>query len=243
MNKIKKFLTALMAVALVLCVGYFSGMAKTSAWFYDSGTIDSGDSFVFGNLSVNTKFVINHTVAFDAATKLADKNETLFDKTVNFDDVNVTNSGNVPARVYFDIDVTNGAKGYRWFVYTDDMLVDGSVKEMIKANVPSLSKSGLDQYNRSKYILLAPNETKTIKIASWIEYDDVKADIANGKSVTVQKDKQKSSDCDSCCYCRYRCCRKYIGVVRYRNLKISELLSYGHQCFGKGLFPERKGAG
>lgn len=184
MNEIKKFLTALMAVALVLCIGYFSGMSKTSAWFYDSGTIDSGDSFVFGNLSVNTKFVINHTVAFDAATKLADRNETLFDKTVNFDDVNVTNSGNVPARVYFDIEVTNGAKGYRWFVYTDDMLVDGSVKEMIKANVPSLSKNGLDQYNRSKYILLAPNETKTIKIASWIEYDDVKADIANGKSVT-----------------------------------------------------------
>ena len=78
MNKIKKFLTALMAVALVLCVGYFSGMSKTSAWFYDSGVIDSGDRFVFGNLSVNTKFVINHSVIFDAATKLADKNETDF---------------------------------------------------------------------------------------------------------------------------------------------------------------------
>lgn len=172
-----------MAVALVLCIGYVSGMSKTSAWFYDSGTIDSGDSFVFGNLSVNTKFVINHTVAFEAATKLADNNEKMFDKTVNFDDINVTNSGDVPARVYFDIDVTNGAKGYRWFVYTDDMLVGDSVKETIKANVKSLSKDGLDQYNSSKYILLAPNETRTIKIASWIEYDDVKAELTSGKSV------------------------------------------------------------
>ena len=75
MNKVKRIMTPIMALVLVLCIGYFSGMSKTSAWFYDSGVIDSGDRFVFGNLSVNTKFVINHSVIFDAATKLADKNE------------------------------------------------------------------------------------------------------------------------------------------------------------------------
>ena len=92
MNKVKRIMTPIMALVLVLCIGYFSGMSKTSAWFYDSGVIDSGDRFVFGNLSVNTKFVINHSVIFDAATKLADKNENLFDRAVNFDDINVTNS-------------------------------------------------------------------------------------------------------------------------------------------------------
>ena len=92
MNKVKRIMTPIMALVLVLCIGYFSGMSKTSAWFYDSGVIDSGDRFVFGNLSVNTKFVINHSVIFDAATKLADKNEKLFDRAVNFDDINVTNS-------------------------------------------------------------------------------------------------------------------------------------------------------
>ena len=185
MNKIRRIMTPVMAIVLVLCIGYFSGMSKTSAWFYDSGVIDSGDSFVFGNLSVNTKFVINHSVLFEATTKLADENEKFFDKAVNFDDVNVANSGTVPARVYINIDVTNGAKGYRWFVYTDDMLINGSIKETIKANVKDLTKAGLDEYNSSKYVLLAPGESKVVRIASWIEYDDVRAELMKGESLTI----------------------------------------------------------
>lgn len=185
MNKIRRIMTPVMAIILVLCIGYFSGMSKTSAWFYDSGVIDSGDSFVFGNLSVNTKFVINHSVLFEATTKLADENEKFFDKAVNFDDVNVANSGTVPARVYINIDVTNGAKGYRWFVYTDDMLINGSIKETIKANVKDLTKAGLDEYNSSKYILLAPGESKVVRIASWVEYDDVSAELMKGESLTI----------------------------------------------------------
>lgn len=185
MNKIRRIMTPVMAIVLVLCIGYFSGMSKTSAWFYDSGVIDSGDSFVFGNLSVNTKFVINHSVLFEATTKLADENEKFFDKAVNFDDVNVANSGTVPARVYINIDVTNGAKGYRWFVYTDDMLINGSIKETIKANVKDLTKVGLDEYNSSKYVLLAPGESKVVRIASWVEYDDVSAELMKGESLTI----------------------------------------------------------
>lgn len=184
MNRIKKVLTPLMAIALVLCIGYFSGMSKTSAWFYESGTIDSGDSFVFGNLSVNTKFIINHNVQFDAATKLADNNEVLFDKAVNFDNINVTNSGNVSVRVYFSINIADGVQGYRWFLYTDDMIVNGSIKDTIKANVSSLTKTELDKYNSEKYILLAPGETKEIKIASWVEYDDVSAELNKGNTVS-----------------------------------------------------------
>lgn len=185
MNKIRRIMTPVMAIVLVLCIGYFSGMSKTSAWFYDSGVIDSGDSFVFGNLSVNTKFVINHSVLFEATTKLADENEKFFDKAVNFDDVNVANSGTVPAWVYINIDVTNGAKGYRWFVYTDDMLINGSIKETIKANVKDLTKAGLDEYNSSKYVLLAPGESKVVRIASWVEYDDVSAELMKGESLTI----------------------------------------------------------
>ena len=185
MNKIRRIMTPVMAIVLVLCIGYFSGMSKTSAWFYDSGVIDSGDSFVFGNLSVNTKFVINHSVLFEATTKLADENEKFFDKAVNFDDVNVANSGTVPARVYINIDVTNGAKGYRWFVYTDDMLINGSIKETIKSNVKDLTKEGLDEYNSSKYVLLAPGESKVVRIASWVEYDDVSAELMKGESLTI----------------------------------------------------------
>lgn len=184
MNKARRIMTPIMAFILVLCIGYFSGMSKTSAWFYESGVIDSGDSFVFGNLSVNTKFVINHNVLFDATTKLADEGEILFDKSVNTDDINVTNSGTIPARVYISVDVTEG-NGYRWFLYTDDMLVNNSIRDTIKANVSELTKAGLDKYNSEKYILLAPGETKVVKLANWIEYDDVSSALKQGDSVRV----------------------------------------------------------
>lgn len=184
MNKARRIMTPIMAFVLVLCIGYFSGMSKTSAWFYESGVIDSGDSFVFGNLSVNTKFVINHNVLFDATTKLADEGEILFDKSVNTDDINVTNSGTIPARVYISVDVTDG-NGYRWFLYTDDMLVNNSIRDTIKANVSELTKAGLDKYNSEKYILLAPGETKVVKLANWIEYDDVSSALKQGDSVRV----------------------------------------------------------
>lgn len=184
MNKARRIMTPIMAFVLVLCIGYFSGMSKTSAWFYESGVIDSGDSFVFGNLSVNTKFVINHNVLFDATTKLADEGEILFDKSVNTDDINVTNSGTIPARVYINVDVTEG-NGYRWFLYTDDMLVNNSIRDTIKANVSELTKAGLDKYNSEKYILLAPGETKVVKLANWIEYDDVSSALKQGDSVRV----------------------------------------------------------
>lgn len=184
MNKARRIMTPIMAFVLVLCIGYFSGMSKTSAWFYESGVIDSGDSFVFGNLSVNTKFVINHNVLFDATTKLADEGEILFDKSVNTDDINVTNSGTIPARVYISVDVTEG-NGYRWFLYTDDMLVNNSIRDTIKANVSELTKAGLDKYNSEKYILLAPGETKVVKLANWIEYDDVSSALKQGDSVRV----------------------------------------------------------
>lgn len=183
MNKAKKVLASFMAVALVICVGYFSSMSKTSAWFYDSGTVDSGNSFVFGNLSVDTKFIINNPVLFEAATKLADDSEILFDKAVNVDDISVKNSGTIPARVYIKAVNEDSTKGCRWFAFTDDMLVDSSIRKTVKANVRSLDESGLNDYNNSKYFLLAPGESKNIKVASWIEYDDVSSSISDGKSI------------------------------------------------------------
>ena len=64
------------------------------------------------------------------------------------------------------------------------MLVNGSVKDMIKANLPSLTKAELDKYNSSKYVRLAPGETKVVKLASWVEYDDVSAALSQGESLT-----------------------------------------------------------
>lgn len=183
MNKRKKILSYVMAFMLVLCVGYFSVMSKTSAWFYDSGTYDSGDSFVFGNLSVNTNFVVRSNVALDGATKLADEKETLFDSAVHVDEIKVTNSGTVTAKVQTNLVNNGNGKGLRWFVYTDDMLVNGSIKDTIKKNVSSLDENGLNKYNESKFVYLAPNETKVVKIACWIEYDEVADKISAGNTL------------------------------------------------------------
>lgn len=183
MNKSKKILSYVMAFMLVLCVGYFSAMSKTSAWFYDSGTYDSGDSFVFGNLSVNTNFVVRSNVALDGATKLADEKETLFDSAVHVDEIKVTNSGTVTAKVQTNLVNNGNGKGLRWFVYTDDMLVNGSIKDTIKKNVSSLDENGLNKYNESKFVYLAPNETKVVKIACWIEYDEVADKISAGNTL------------------------------------------------------------
>ena len=65
------------------------------------------------------------------------------------------------------------------------MLINGSIKETIKANVKDLTKSGLDEYNSSKYVLLAPGESKVVRIASWVEYDDVSAELMKGESLTI----------------------------------------------------------
>ena len=186
MSKIKKISAVIMALTLVICVGYFSMMSTTSAWFYNSGVIDSGDSFVFGDLSVNTSFSAKSKIAFDGATKLADKDEVLFDEVIHIEEIAVCNSGTIPARIYADALVSGKADGFRWFFYSDADLVDGSVKKTIEANLTELSAEALDSYNlgpdgaSGKYIYLNPGEITTVKIASWLEYDAVEAELENG---------------------------------------------------------------
>lgn len=187
MSKIKKISASVMVFMLALCVAYFSVMSPTSAWYYESGVVDSGDAFVFGDLSVNTNFTVKNPVYFDAATKLADENETMFDEVVSIDSVKVKNTGTIPARVYVDFAEKTKSSTVKWFVYTDDMLVNGSVKETIKANLPQLTDEALREYNvgkdgnSGKYIIVQPNETVDVKVATWVEYDEVKGMI-NGSS-------------------------------------------------------------
>lgn len=186
MSKIKKIYASVMVLMLALCVTYFSVMAQTSAWYYESGVIDSGDAFVFGDMSVNTNFTVKNEVVFDAPTKLADDNEIMFDDVINIDSVRVKNTGTVPARVYVDFD---GNSLIKWFVYTDDMLVDNSVKQTIKDNLTELTDKGLKNYNigsdgnSGKYILVQPNESVDVKVATWIEYDEVEEMMENSTKV------------------------------------------------------------
>ena len=186
MSKFRSILSVVMALALVLCAGYFTAMPTTSAWFYNSGVIDSGDSFVFGDLSVDTSFTSKSVQVFDGATKLADPDEILFDDVIQVNEILVYNSGTIPARIYADVKTTG--EGLRWFVYDDSMVVDGSVKKTIESVLPELTDAALMQYNVGEdgnsghYIILNPGEITTLKVATWIEYDFVKDELESGKA-------------------------------------------------------------
>lgn len=186
MSKIKKLSAVVMALTLVLCIGYFSVMSPTSAWFYNSGVMDSGDSFVFGDLSVDTSFTSNSVQVFDAATKFADPDEILFDDVIKVNEILVYNSGTIPARIYADVRTAGEDKGLRWFVFDDTMLVDGSVKKTISSVLPELTDAALTAYNvgadgnSGHYIILNPGEITTVKVATWIEYDYVEDIFENG---------------------------------------------------------------
>lgn len=178
MSKARRISAVVMALVLVMCVGYFSLMSTTSAWFYNSGVIDSGDAFVFGDLSVDTSFTTKTNIVFDGATKFADENEVLFDKVVHIEEIAVYNSGTVPARIYADASVSGDGENFRWFFFSDATMVEGSVKKTLEASLPELTDEALNDYNlgedgnSGKYILVNPGEIATVKIASWIEYDE-----------------------------------------------------------------------
>ena len=178
MSKFRRITAVVMALVLVMCVGYFSLMSTTSAWFYDSGVIDSGDAFIFGDLSVDTSFRSKSNIVFDGATKFADKDEVLFDKVIHIEEIAVYNSGTIPARIYADASVSGDGENFRWFFFSDATMKEDSVKKTIEASLPELSDEALDAYNLGEdgngghYILLNPGEITTVKIASWIEYDE-----------------------------------------------------------------------
>ncbi|MBP3445697.1 MAG: hypothetical protein IJN78_06495 [Clostridia bacterium] len=189
MSSFRSIMSIVMAFVLVFCASYFHKMPTTSAWFYDSGVIDSGDSFIFGDLSVDTLFTSKSEITFDGATKLADPEEILFDEVINVNEILVNNSGTIPARIYAEVKNTGNGKGLRWFFYDDAMLVDGSVKKTIESVLPELTDEALYEYdfgadsNSGKYFVINPGEIRTLKIATWIEYDFVEAELKNGATL------------------------------------------------------------
>ncbi len=192
MSKIKKISAMVMALVLVLCVGWTSTMSTTSAWFYDSQVIDSGKSFVFGDLSVDTSFNTASKITFDGATKLADPEEILFDDVVNVEEILVYNSGTVPARIYADAIVSGNSEGFRWFVFDETIADKGGVKATIEKYVPELSADALTAYNigadgnGGRYLLLQPGEITTVKIATWVEYDFVADKLQKGEALDYE---------------------------------------------------------
>lgn len=190
MNRVKKISVVIMALALVLCTGYFSVMSSTTAWFYQSQSVnEKNNKFVFADFDIDGDYSFESTLVFDGATAYRDKEEKMFDSVVKVVDVEVKNDGALPARVYATVKNTTDAKGLRYFYYTEDMLVNGSVKDTIYSALKNnVNDSALNEYNVGKdgngghYITLNPGESRNVKIALWIEYDECGAEFAFAES-------------------------------------------------------------
>lgn len=180
MNRVKKISAVVMALALVMCFGYFSVMSPTTAWFYQSQSVSgSNNKFVFADFDIDSDYSIDQSLVFDGATAYEDAGETMFDSVVKVVDVDVENDGGLPARVYATVKNTTQAKGLKYFIYTEDMMVNGSVKDTIYTALNNnVNDKALKEYNVGEdgnegfYVKINPGESKNVKVALWIEYDE-----------------------------------------------------------------------
>lgn len=191
MNRVKKISAAVMALALVMCAGYFSVMSPTTAWFYQSQSVNgTNNKFVFADFDVNGDYSFEDVIVFDGATAYEDEKEVGFDSVVKVIDVEVDNDGGLPARIYATVNNSSQAKGLKYFYYTDDMLVNGSIKQTIYAALNNnVNDKALNDYNvgadgnSGHYVSINPGEKKTVKVALWVEYDEAEVDFAFAESV------------------------------------------------------------
>lgn len=188
MSRFKKISTAFIAIALVMCVGYFSVMSQTSSWFYQASAVtNENNKFTFGDFSVSQNFSMNtdsdEGFNFAAPTSFKDKDEILFDKAVRTESCSVKNTGKLPARIY--VTVTSYSKDYtnpglKYFYYSSKERVNNSVRQTIlKTFTDDLTDSALDEYNLGKdgngghYVLVNPGEQVTVYVSLWVEYDAI----------------------------------------------------------------------
>lgn len=190
MNRVKKISAVVMALALVMCFGYFSVMSPTTAWFYQSQSVSgSNNKFVFADFDIDSDYSFEKSIVFDGATAFEDKDEKLFDSVVKVIDVEVKNDGGLPARVYATVKNTTKANGLKYFYYTDDMLVNGSIRETIYTALGNnVNDDALNAYNvgtdgdSGHYVMINPGKSKTVKVALWIEYDECGIETAFAES-------------------------------------------------------------
>lgn len=191
MNRVKKISAVVMALALIMCAGYFSVMSPTTAWFYQSQSVSGANNkFVFADFDIDGDYSFERLLVFDGATAYEDKNETQFDSVVKVIDVEVRNDGGLPARIYATVKNESKAKGLKYFYYTEDMLVNGSIKDTIYTALNNnVNDKALNNYNvgadgnGGHYVSINPGESKNVKIALWVEHDECESELAFADNV------------------------------------------------------------
>ncbi len=196
MKELKKITAVVMSIVLVLCTAYFSIMSPTTAWSYQSQSVSgNANTFVFADFDVDGEYSATNVLRFKGATAFEDENETLFDEVVEVTEIQVKNDGGMPARIYATVKNEYDSQGLRYFYFTDDIMKDDSVKAtMAQALGEKMTDEALDIHNIGEdgnsgyYITLNPGETKTVKVALWVEYDESGIEFANTESAweTIQ---------------------------------------------------------
>ncbi len=176
----KKIISIIMVFVLVLCTGYFSMMSPTTAWSFQSQTVNGTENtFVFADFDVKGTYSLTSSIKFKGATAMCDVDEKLFDSVVEIVEIDVFNEGGMPARIYATVENETETKGLHYFVFSDEILVDNSVRATIQSSLNGENTfEALDKHNLGAdgnsgyYILLNPGEIKTVKVALWVEYEE-----------------------------------------------------------------------
>lgn len=210
MKKSKKIVSMAIAVLFVGSLGYFASLTPTGAWLYDEKAIS--ESFDFGKFDVrNGKFVEEETLTFDATTKICDvdcvddfdnayefgEDEGRGDRIVFQKDIDVTNVGNVSARLYVKVEpgVESGTArsdaGIRYFFYFVDSVSGESetaqpsnsdiiAGEFEKLGIP-ITKANLNECNK-RYLTVEPGSQRMIlRVLIWCDHDDIVDGFKNNK--------------------------------------------------------------
>ncbi|MBQ3005314.1 MAG: hypothetical protein IJM97_02340 [Clostridia bacterium] len=229
MKNAKKIISFVLVIAFTLSLGYFATLTPTGAWLYDSAE-QEGD-YTFGTFDVtNGQFSISEDITFDATTKFndyigeSDNKKVKDDAAVDFNnahefedpskdkivykrDITVTNSGNVPARIYVTIDggvlnpETNGATEAKddltvsYFFYEipeNETTIRKSMEDSIAAfsgdtTVTAENRMEVLANYQKGYITIPAGGEFTFRVMFWADHDVVGSILDNTDNVQTLK--------------------------------------------------------
>lgn len=184
MNKIKNLKFISLVAVFCFVISYFGLLSPTTAYFYESQ--DNRYDVTF-SLLTDSKTVSEKAVNFNlkGATKFEDFGEYLFDEVVFEQYITVKNVGEIPARVYIDVDILaeSAENGLEYIVLKTEKAASGEELPQItqsvvasgsqKGELKTMIETQLNTFNASFVDGISQNDAITILNAynqSHLEY-------------------------------------------------------------------------
>lgn len=191
-----KFISLVTVFALV--IAYFAVLSPTTAYYYKSEEKSVNVNFSLLDVT-QTVSEVAADVNLKAATKFYDFSELLFDDVCYEQTVTLTNSGDIDAKIYVQVDVPDEdtTNGLRYFIAKSDIvapeeettscvtspataLQKGSIKTKIENSLSSFDESFVDgiAFADADAILEAYNE-------QFVSFDDAPL-LKTGETITIK---------------------------------------------------------